>query len=148
MGFDTTTHTATIYDSGTELFTGTTLAGIGQAVVGVLQHPEETANRFVKVLSIKTCQNELLRAFETVSERAWTVHRATTAALLERGRAKHRAGDKGWVLDLVVAQLYEEGEGRCVVADGWEASDGGVLGVREEDEEGVVRKALGLSKMF
>ncbi|KAK8024423.1 NAD(P)-binding protein [Apiospora rasikravindrae] len=144
MGFNVAEHTAIIYDSGTEHFTGTTLAGIGQAVVGVLSHPEETANRFVKVRSIKTCQNELLEAFqeEAASGKPWSVEHAKVADLLEGGRQKHQAGAPGWILDLLVAQLYEEGSARCVVAASREDSDADLLGVREETAREVVAKAL------
>lgn len=142
MGFDISTCSAVIYDDGTEEFTGTTLDGIGQAVVGVLQHPEETANRFVKVRSIKTCQQALLDAFQSVTGKEWDVRRATTQGLIESGRRKHQEGVGGWVLDLVVAQLFEPGKARCVVAASREESDAGLLGMVEESPEDVVRKAL------
>ncbi|KAJ4396145.1 hypothetical protein N0V93_000363 [Gnomoniopsis smithogilvyi] len=148
MGFDVTNSSAVIYDTGEEYFTGTTLAGIGQSVVGILQRPVETANRFVKVLSIKTCQNELLHAFEKVTGKQWEIQWSTTRAILDRGRAKHSEGNTGWVLDLVVAQLYDEGEARCVVAPTREQSDAVLLGVALEDSEQVVSKALGLRDMF
>lgn len=142
MGFDIANFSAIIYDKGEEHFTGTTLEGIAQSVVGVLQHPEETANRFVKVLSIKTCQNELLQAFQHVTGREWDVRRSTTRALKESGRAKHQAGDKAWILDLVVAQLLDEGQARNVVASSREESDSELLGVAVETAEQVVAKAL------
>lgn len=123
MGFDVANQTATIYDEGREEFTGTTLDGIGQSVVGVFQHLDETANRFVKIMSIKTCQDELLQAFNKASERAWDVQRSTTQALIERGRQKLREGDNGWVLDLVVAQLYDVGQQWYMVAPSREESD-------------------------
>lgn len=148
MGFDVAKSSAIIYDKGQEYFTGTTLEGIGQSVVGVLQHPAETANRFVKVLSIKTCQNDLLQAFEKVTGKQWEIQWSTTKALLERGRTKHSEGSSGWVLDLVVAQLYDEGEARCVVGPMIEQSDVVLLGVAREDDEQVVSKALGLRDTF
>lgn len=143
MGFDTANQTATIYDDGREEFTGTTLEGIGQSVVGVLQHLDETANRFVKVMSITTCQEDLLQAFNKASGRAWDVRRSMTQALLERGREKLREGDKGWVLDLAVAQLYDVGQRWCVVAPSREESDSDMLGVVEETPDQIVRKVLG-----
>ncbi|KAI1179176.1 NmrA-like family protein [Nemania sp. FL0916] len=86
MGFNISERRATIYDEGTEEFTGTTLEGIGQAVVGVLQHPIETANRFVKVRSIQTSQNALLAAFQC----------ATVEAESETGtRTGNEAGGEG-----------------------------------------------------
>lgn len=144
MGFDIGKREAVIYDAGTEQFSGTTLEGIGQAVVGVLTHPEETKNRFVRVMSIKTCQNELLEAFEGLTGSKWEVRRDTTRRLLESGQEKNREGRSGWVLELAVTQLFHEGEGRGLVARTREESDSGLLGVREESARDVAAKVLGL----
>ncbi len=142
MGFDIAQRSAVIYDAGSERFTGTTLEGIGQAVVGVLLRPDETANRFVKVLSIRTCQNELLEAFQSATGTRWDVRRSSTKVLMESGRTKFQAGVGGWILDLIVAQLFDEGEARCVVAPSREDSDADLLGVAEETPRDVVGKAL------
>lgn len=139
MGFDISTCTAIIYDSGTEKFTGTTLEGIGQGAVGVLKNPDATANRFVKCRSIETCQNDLLDAYQKVTGKQWTIYRHTTKALIESGRAKYQADARGWTLELVVAQTFDEGEARCVVASR-EDSDAGLLGIREETEQEIVSK--------
>ncbi|EPS27631.1 hypothetical protein PDE_02575 [Penicillium oxalicum 114-2] len=142
MGFDIAQYSAIIYDSGTEKFTATTLAGIGQSVVGVLQHPDETANRFVKVLSIITTQNELLEAFQRVTGREWPVQRASSRTVLESGQRKFQEGIGSWRLELAVAQMYDEGQARCVVAPSWEGSDSPLLGVQNESADEVVSKAL------
>ncbi|RYP71429.1 hypothetical protein DL771_004796 [Monosporascus sp. 5C6A] len=142
MGFNITNNSATIYDSGTEKFTGTTLEGIGQAVVGVLQHPDETANRFVRVMSIHTCQNELLEAFQNLTGKQWDVEHSTVKALKESGQAKLKAGTGGWVLPLVVAQLYDEGEACCKVAPSRGESESDLVGVRAETAQDVVAKVL------
>jgi hypothetical protein len=141
MGFDIAGRSAIIYDKGSEPFTGVTLAGIGQAVVGILQNPGETANRHLCVQSLQTCQNDLLAAFETVTGEAWHVERKTSAELLARGRAKRENREGGWVLDLVVGQLYEEGAGNSVVVEK-EDSDNNLLGVVEEDLMDVVKAIL------
>lgn len=142
MGFDIANHTAIIYDEGREEFTGTTLEGIGQSVVGVLRHLDETANRFVKVMSTTTCQDDLLQAFELNSKRSWEVRRTTSQALMETGREKLREGHHGWALDLVVAQMYDVGEKRCVVASSREESDSDLLEVIAETPEQIVSKVL------
>lgn len=147
MGFDVVNSTAIIYGAGEEYFTGTTLDGIGQSVVGVLQHPDETVNRFVKILSVKTCQNELLQAFEKATGKQWGVQHSTTRGLIERGRSKLHDGDQHGRLDLLVAQLYDEGEARCLVAPSWEESDSDLLGVVAETAEKVASKSLGLLEM-
>lgn len=144
MGFDLKHQSAVVYDKGREEFTGTTLDGIGQAVVGVFQNTEATANRFVKVRSIQTCQNQLLEAFQQATGKDWKVLRSTTSELLESGRRKHQAGSTGWVLDLLVFQLFEPGKGRCIVSSSQD-SDNVLLGVQEETPLEVVSKALGLT---
>lgn len=50
----------TIYGSGDQEFSSTSLPAVGQAVVGVLNHPTETANKVVRVEEIVLTQNKLL----------------------------------------------------------------------------------------
>lgn len=52
---------ARIFDGGDVPFSGTTLSGIGRAVVGVLKHPAETQNRHVYVADAEVTQNQILR---------------------------------------------------------------------------------------
>ncbi|KAM0427918.1 hypothetical protein ACHAPT_007378 [Fusarium lateritium] len=145
MGFDISNKTALIYDFGTEKFTGTTLEGIGQSVVGILQHPEATANRYVKVMSIKPSQNELLEAFESVTGSKWNVQRSTTKELIDGAREKHEKGDRGWILALAVAQLFDEGKALCQVAPSWKESDSELLGVAEVSPSELATLVLGTS---
>ncbi|KAI1205418.1 NAD(P)-binding protein [Annulohypoxylon truncatum] len=140
MGFDVKQRSAVIYDDGTVEFTGTTLEGIAQAVVGVLKHPDETANRHVKARSIQVCQNQLLDAFQRVSGQPWEVKRAATSDLLESGRKKHQGGVSGWILELLVYQLFGPG-GRCIVASK-EDSDVDLLEMKEESPDDIARKVL------
>lgn len=144
MGFDVVNGTAIIYDAGEEIFTGTTLEGIGQSVVGVLRHPNETANRFVNVRSINTCQNELLQAFQKVTGRQWPVRYATTESMKIEGRARYKAGAGGWTLYIAVAQLLDPGMARNVVAPSREESDADLLGVVEETPESIAERVLKL----
>lgn len=142
MGFDIAQRKAIIYDAGSEQFTGTTLEGIAQSVVGVLQHPNETANRFMKVQSIRTCQNELLEAFQSRTGCKWEIERSSAKSLFESGRSKFQGGVSGWVLELVVAQLFDPGEARYVVAPSRDDSDSDLLGVFEETPQDVVAKVM------
>lgn len=142
MGFDVEKKKAIIYDEGREYFTGTTLEGIAQAVVGVIQHPAETFNKFVPVLNIKTNQSELLEAFQEATGTQWEIKHSTTEALLKKGREQLAAGDRGWVLSLVVAQLLDKGQARCVNAESWEESDSGLLGVKKMSAREIVDKVL------
>lgn len=141
MGFNAVSQTATTYDAGTEMVTGTTLEGIGNSVVGVLSHPDETANRFVNVLSMKTCQNELLQAFQKVTGKEWPVQHSTAETLRTEGRARKDAG-ASWTLHIAVAQLVNPGKARNVVAPSWEKSDSELLGVAEETPESIAERVM------
>ncbi|KAF5001203.1 hypothetical protein FGRMN_1227 [Fusarium graminum] len=142
MGFNIKNRSAIVYDGGKEYFTGTTLEGIGQSVVGVLQHPEETANQHVKVLSIKTCQNDLLEAFQKATGSQWSVQESTTTGLIETARKKIEEGKGGGNLELAIAQLYENGKARCLIAPSWEESDSRLLELTEETPESLVGSIL------
>lgn len=142
MGFDIKNHKAIIYDDGIERFTGTTLEGIGQAVVGVLQNPSSTENRFLAVQSIQTCQNELLEAFEKATGEKWRVTSTTSRELIESGKADFQAGAALWRLKLAVATLYDVGQGRGQVAPSREDSDAELLGLKNETADEIVAKLL------
>ena len=117
--------------------------GISNAVVGALKYPQEIANKHLHVRSVETCQNELLRAFEDVTGEKWPVAHESTKDLLVRGREKLAKGDRGWVLDLIVAQLLEEGEGRSIVVTE-DKADNRLLGMPEENVLGMVKEIMGL----
>ncbi|KAI1089768.1 NAD(P)-binding protein [Rostrohypoxylon terebratum] len=140
MGFDVRKRSAVIYDNGTEEFTGTTLEGIAQAVIGVLRHPDETANRHVKARSIQVSQSQLLDAFQRATGQPWVVQRGATGDLLESGKKKFQDGINGWILELLVYQLFGPG-GRCIVASR-EDSDADLLEIKEESPDDIVRKVL------
>lgn len=142
FGFDIEKREAIIYDDGTERFTGTTLKGIAQSVIGILQNPESTVNRYVCVRSIETCQKDILMEFEKVTGQKWTIRTDTSEALLSRGREKRTKGEKGWVLDLLVGQLLEYGTGRGIVVP-HKDSDNELLGVEEESLADLVKGILG-----
>jgi hypothetical protein len=142
MGFNVQTHHAIIYDSGTEPFTGTTLSGIGRAVVGTLLNPTVTANRFLAVQSICTTQNELLAAFEKATGETWKVERQTSEELIQSGKEDFVTGGGLWRLKLAVATLYDVGQGRGMVAATRGVSDAEMLGVKEESAEEIVAKLL------
>ena len=55
-----------LFDGGSNVFSATTLGSIGQAVAGILSHPEETKNRFVYIKDIDISQNRLLEIAKSV----------------------------------------------------------------------------------
>ncbi|CEI67385.1 hypothetical protein FVEN_g5733 [Fusarium venenatum] len=72
--FDFSQPELTIWDQGDAEFSTTTLASVGDAVVGVLAHPEETQDRIVYVQDIVLTQNKVLELAKEVSPgKEWKV---------------------------------------------------------------------------
>lgn len=75
-------HKATLYDGGDRPFSVTRLAAIGTAVVGVLQHPEETENRPVFVHEAVVTQNQLVNiAKDADPSKKWEIQNVDTEKL-------------------------------------------------------------------
>ena len=55
---------ATLFDGGDHLFHTTTLASVGQSVVGVLSHPAATENKPVRVHDFFVTQKDILAILE------------------------------------------------------------------------------------
>ena len=75
-----------LFDGGNGVFSATTLDSVGQAVVGVLTHPEETKNRFVYVKDIDISQKQLLAIAKKVSDpgKKWEEPTIVDTAELEK----------------------------------------------------------------
>ncbi|KAJ4122716.1 hypothetical protein NW768_010156 [Fusarium equiseti] len=72
--FDFTQPEVTIWDEGNVEFSTTTLASVGQAVVGILNHPEETKNRIVYIQDTVLTQNKVLELAKQASGKDWKVN--------------------------------------------------------------------------
>jgi uncharacterized protein YbjT (DUF2867 family) len=80
---------AKLYDGGDRIVSFTTLASVAKAIVGCLQHAEETENRGVYVQDIATSQNHLIKlAKELQPQKEWTTEYAD---LLEVYQKAHEA---------------------------------------------------------
>ncbi|KAL9573240.1 hypothetical protein ACKAV7_002925 [Fusarium commune] len=68
-----------IPDDGNAKFTATTRDGVGQAVVGILGHPEETVNRIVYISSTELSLNDVLEAEQKlVGKEGWKITHVKT----------------------------------------------------------------------
>ena len=74
-----------LFDGGENVFSATTLDSVGQAVVGVLSHPEETKNRVIYMKDIDISQNRLLEIAKKVDPaKRWREPILVDTAELER----------------------------------------------------------------
>lgn len=140
LGFDIPARRATIYDSGDRPFTASTVAQVSSAVVGVLQNPEQTANKYVYVGSFTTSQNEILAALETVTGDSWAVEKASSAEKVEAGKEQVGRRNSAAIRPLITAAMYHERSG-----SDYESETGlsnGLLGLSKEDLTTVIRKVV------
>ncbi|KAI9743117.1 MAG: hypothetical protein M1818_003412 [Claussenomyces sp. TS43310] len=80
--FNVAGYKPTIYGDGDKVISATTLASVGQAIVGVLEHPEETKNRAVYVEDLHFSQNQLLDIAKRLTPgKTWEPVYADTVAM-------------------------------------------------------------------
>ncbi|KAI9047295.1 hypothetical protein LZ554_008744 [Drepanopeziza brunnea f. sp. 'monogermtubi'] len=134
----------TLYNGGDFVFSATTLASVGQAVVGVLTHLDETKNRSVYVEDIGISQNQLLALARKVApSKKWTPTTVDLAKIEEQCNEAVSKGDYSasvMINYLVVAMYQNKYGGRP------EKLDNELLGVKgktEADVEAILKGILG-----
>ena len=106
LEFNVANRTATIWDGGNQSFTLTNEKQLSQAVVSVLQHPQETRNKYLYIASVETTQNEILAVLEEATGAKWSVKATTTEDQVDEGFKKLGAGDFSGAFQLVRATCY------------------------------------------
>ncbi len=86
---------ATLYNGGDVPFSATALADVARAVLGVIAHQAETANRVVYVHSALVTQNQLIRYAKEKDGREWHTVFKDTEELRRESLAELAKGDEG-----------------------------------------------------
>ncbi|KAK6581034.1 hypothetical protein PZA11_006522 [Diplocarpon coronariae] len=125
----------TFYNDGKFVFSATTLASVGQAVVGVLSHPEETKNRSVYVEDLVISQSKLLDLARKVApSKEWDPINVNLADLERSANERLAKGD--YSLEVMCSYLcvvcFQEGYGSR-----FEKLDNELLGVKGKTEADV-----------
>ena len=110
LGFDLKTKIATICDSGDTLTNFSMLDAVGQATVGILTHPAETADRYVFINSIRATQNDILKALENVTGERWNIKRTICEEESRLGREMMEKGDWSGVGHAIMGASYSGGK--------------------------------------
>jgi len=133
-----------IFDGGDQLFSSTTLATVGKAVVGVLEHPEETKNRAVYVEDIKISQNKLLAlAKKAAPEKKWEPVPTSIAETLKAANEAVANGQYTFpvLYNFLFVSVFGEGYGGLI-----EKNDNVLLGVAgdktDADVEAILKNLL------
>lgn len=133
---------ATIWDGGNKSFTLTNQKALGEAVVSVLVHPDETKNQFLFIASVETTQKDILAALEEESGVKWTVNDTTTDIQVTEAVKKLAAGDFGGAFSLVRATVYGNTPDLHSNYAKEEKLANDVLGLQLETVSDVVRRVL------
>ncbi len=131
--------TATVVDSGNEKFQASTLAQIGKAVAGILQHPDETANKYVSAASFNLSENELVALVEELAGSRLAVNRVKSEDLRRAGEEKLAVGDFRGFVDLLRVHNSADGAGHGL-KEGESVNE--VIGLPHEDLRAAVESWL------
>jgi putative NADH-flavin reductase len=123
---------ATLWDGGEHLISVTRLAAVGQAVVGVLKHPDETANRGVYVQEAAVSLKKLVEiAKELTPGKTWTVVESSTEEVVQKS---NEALSKGIFEVWVFISLIFRAAFSNVTGAHFAKNDNALLGVHELSE--------------
>ncbi|KND88110.1 hypothetical protein TOPH_07180 [Tolypocladium ophioglossoides CBS 100239] len=133
---DISEYKPTIFDGGDAIFSTTTLASVGDAVVGILLHPEETKNRRVYIEDLKISQNQLLALARRVAPgKPWEPQQASLDAATKRSDERLTQGlfDGETFLPYIYRSMLDP------ASDGnFQKTDNALLGLKGKTEEDVV----------
>lgn len=119
-----------LYDGGDRVFSSTSLASIGNAVVGVLTHLEQTKNRPVYVQDTATTLKHMAALGKKVTgAEGWKETVVPINELLEQAWAelkKAQPDPKNFVMQFIKASIWGEGYGSH-----FEKLDNDLLGIEE-----------------
>ena len=139
-----------LFDGGKNVFSATTLDSVGQAVVGVLTHPEETKTRFVYVKDIDVSQKQLLAIAKKVSDPGKTWEEPTLLDTAELEKSSYESLAKGEVTPPVMYNfLFRVIFGPPEYGARFAETDNELLGIEgktEADVEALLESLIRVSK--
>ncbi|KAL5042155.1 hypothetical protein BDW71DRAFT_211465 [Aspergillus fruticulosus] len=139
---DVSKRTAVLHDGGERVYSTTTQPTIGNAVVSVLAHPEETKNRVVRIAEANVTIKQLLSlAQEVIGDEDWTVTETKVDQEVETAWALIKKGV--FNAESMMPFIYRAAWGKDSGGK-FETTENILLGVDELDAEGVKRVIQGV----
>lgn len=112
VGFIVNKEKTRVFDGGDQLFSTTTLSSIGQAVVGVLTHFDETKNRAVYVEDIHISQNRIIEiGKKALPGQPFEVVPTNLAETRKAADEKLAKGDYSALYEYLSSSIFGEGYG-------------------------------------
>ena len=120
-----------IFDGGDVFYTATPLDFVARGIVGVLQHPAETANRAVRVHGTSMTQNKLLEIIQYfVGKEGWEISHASTVDREKQGYEilkNEPSNFMGWAIPFLQCAIW----GKNFGGDFSKNNDNKLLGLKE-----------------
>ena len=137
--------TVSLFDGGDQLFSSTSLATIGKAVVGVLHHPDQTKDRAVYVQDTATTLKQLAAlGKKSLGPDGWTETIVSVDELVEQAWAelkKSQPNPEVFVFNFLRASIWGEGHGGH-----FQQLDNEILGIKELSEAELQSLVDGVAK--
>lgn len=110
--------------------------------MSVLEHPQETSNRYLYVYSVETTQNEILKSLEKATGAKWLVHATSTDQEVAEAYEKLGAGDFSGGFTLVRATNFGNTDGLRLNYAKEENLANGILGLEVESVDETVKRVV------
>ncbi|KAL2842002.1 hypothetical protein BJX68DRAFT_270942 [Aspergillus pseudodeflectus] len=126
---------ADLHDGGNQVYSTTTLGTVGRTVVSILNKPEETKNRVLRVAEASITLNELLAiAQEVVGPNGWIVTKPDTEEEVQKAAAKMGQGiiTTETIFPFLQKAIWGEGNGGF-----FQETDNELLEIRELGREDI-----------
>lgn len=133
-----------LLDGGEGYFTSTPLSFVAAGVVAILQRPEETANRAIRLQGARMTQKQLLAIVQRViGSEGWTVTHAESKKVERDAFAALKADPSnipGWLFPMLKLAIHKEEFG----GDFGGREDNAILGLKELDDHEVEEMIRGM----
>lgn len=136
---------ATLFNGGDVAFSATTLSDIAKAVVGVVEHQDETANRLIFVQSARMTQNQLIQYAKDKDGEEWTTTIKSTEEVRKEVFEELGKSDGSDMETALVGQCYVAmftTEYGCDFAGRLDNDIVGVKTLSEEEIRGIVESCM------
>lgn len=122
-------------------FSTSTRAFTADAIVAVLKHPAQTANKLVYVSSFETTANKVLASLEKTTGQKFEIERVKSDEMIVQGREELKAGNMyGGMAKLLLSCTHKGGLGNDFAKEESLAND--MLGLPQEDLDAVLERVL------
>ncbi|TQN64315.1 Isoflavone reductase-like protein IRL, partial [Colletotrichum shisoi] len=104
----------TIFDSGDQKVSTTSLSFLAEGIAAVLLHPDETANKYINIVEFEVTQNQLHKLFEEETGATFAVERKTADEAERVGKEKLAAGGRFPFEEFLQKYWFGDGPGHAI----------------------------------